>query len=164
MPLRSQIALTLALFMAVPNVHAAESSRKSWSELSQEVRSEWTVRLFLPDTTVVEGKGARFTEEGVVLQVVRSSNPRAHPIGALTVPRSSVKTLDLRRNRLRGQVLGFTIPLVAGSAIAGAGAAKGAFQGGGLMLAGVLVGVAAIPLYFLGRASDRRWESITIMP
>ena len=164
MPPRAQIALTLALFMAVPNVHAAESSRKSWSELSQEIRSEWTVRLVLPDTTVVEGKGAQFTEDGVVLQVARSSSPRVHPRGPLTVPRSTVKTLDLRRNRLRGQVMGFGIPLMAGAAIAGAGASKGLFEGGGLMVAGVLVSVAAIPLYFLGRARDRRWERITIVP
>ena len=164
MPPRAQIALTLALFMAVPNVQAAESSRKSWSELSREVRSAWTVRLVLPNTTVFDGKGARFTEGGVVLQVARSSNPRAHPKGPLTVPRNSVKTLDLRRNRLRGQVLGSVVPLAAGAAIAGAGASKGLFEGGGLMVAGVLVSVAAISLFFLGRASDRPWESITIVP
>jgi len=56
------------------------------------------------------------------------------------------------------------VPLVAGAAIAGAGASKGLFEGGGLMVAGVLVSVAAIPLYFLGRARDRRWERITIVP
>lgn len=161
---RAEIAFTLALFMAVPNVHAAQSSRKTWRELSQEVRSEWTVRLVLPDTTVVEGKGARFTEDGVVLQVARSSNPQTHPKGELTVPLSSVKTLELRRNRLRGQVLGLAIPLAAGATIAGAGGAKGGLQGGGLLLTGILLGVAAIPLFFLGRASDRRWESITIVP
>ncbi len=164
MLLRAQIALTLALFLAVPQVHAAEYSKKSWSELSQEVRSDWTVRLVLPDSTVVEGNGVRFTEDSLVLQVSRSSNPQAHPKGELTVPRSSVRTPELRKNRVRGQLLAATIPLGAGAAIAGAGGAKGAFQGGGLMLAGIAIGISAIPLFFIGRASDRRWESITVVP
>ncbi len=166
MPLRARIAAALALFLAVPNVHAAEVSRKSWSELSQEVKSGWTVRLVLPDSTFVEGKGARFTEVSLVLQLTKSGNPQAHPKGELTVPRGSVKTLELRKNRVTGQVLGATIPLGAGAAIAGAGGAKGGlpFEGGGLVVTGLILAVAAIPLFFVGRASDRRWVSVTVVP
>ena len=164
MQFRSQIALTLAFTLAVPNAIAADTQNKTWSNLSQEVRSEWTVRMVLPDSTSIEGKAARFTEDSLQLQVTKSSNPQAHPSGELKVPRAAVKTLEIRKNRVIGQILGTAVPLGAGAAIAGAGGSKGAFQGGGLMLAGILIGVAAIPLYFVGRSSDRRWERITVVP
>jgi hypothetical protein len=161
---RTQIALTLAVLLVAPGGDAAEPSRRSWIELSQTVKDDWTIRLQLPDATVVEGNGARFTGESLMIQVSKSSNPQAHPAGELAVPRNAVKTLEVRGRRIGGQVLGLAVPLGAGAAIAGAGGRKGAFQGGGLMLAGCILGLAAIPLYFAGRSRDRRWETITVAP
>lgn len=164
MSMANQITLALAVMLAAPGVHAESASRKSWQELSNEVESNWKVRIVLPDSTVVEGGRARFTEDQLTMEVSKTSNSRAHPKGALAVPRGSVKTLELRRHRIRGQVLGAAIPLGLGASLAGAGAAKGIFDGGALMVSGLAVAIAAVPMYFAGRSSDRRWETVTVVP
>jgi hypothetical protein len=159
---------TIALIYAiVAPVQAQHANARSWGELSQEVKPEWTLRMVLPDATVIQGKQAAFTPESLTLQVAKTSNAAQHPKGQITIPREQVKTLEIRKNGIKFRMIGALVPVAAG---AGAGAAVASDKkqllsgeaGAVLFLFIAIVGGAAG--FFIGRAAARSFHTVTVKP
>jgi len=163
--MRSLMSLAMLSALVAP-VEAGQTSTRSWAELSQEVRPGWTVRMVLPDSTVVEGRPATFTAEALTMQVTKTSNAAQRRKGPITIPRDQVRTLDIRRNGSKGRLIGTLVPVATGAAVGGAAASTGGFLaaevGAALFLiVGIAGGTAG---YFIGRSVDRRFHTVTIAP
>jgi hypothetical protein len=158
---------TIALIYAiVAPVQAERAKARSWGELSQEVQPEWTLRMVLPDATVIQGKQANFTPEALTLQVVKTSNPAQHPKGQITIPREQVKTLDIRKNGIKFRTIGALVPVAAGAA-AGASVAsdKQLLSGAAGAVLFLFIAVAGGTAgFFIGRAADRAFHTVTVKP
>jgi lipopolysaccharide export LptBFGC system permease protein LptF len=155
------------IYAVVAPVQAGQAKARSWGELSQEVQPDWTLRMVLPDATVIEGKQAAFTPETLTLKVVKTSNKTQHPKGQITIPREQVKTLEIRKERFIFQPIGILVPVVIGAAV-GLHTASDKTQmlsgfGGALefLLIGVLGGTAG---FFIGRAADRTFHTVAVKP
>jgi hypothetical protein len=155
------------IYAIVAPVQAEQVKARSWGELSQEVKPDWTFRLVLPDATVIQGKQAAFTLEALTLRVIKTSNPAQHPKGQIAIPREQVKTLEIRKNGIKYRTIGVLVPVAAGAA---AGAAKASdkqmllsAEAGGIvfLLIAVVGGTAG---FFIGRAADRSFHTLTVKP
>ncbi len=159
----------LPYFVFASALFAAAPKSRTWGELAQEVRPEWTVRVVLPDGSVVEGKPARFEPESLSMRITHTSNKSLHPKGDIAIPREQVKVVGIRKNRHKGRLMGTLIPAAAGVA-AGIAVSAGSDDfiipseafGAGFGAAVALVGGTAG--YFIGRAFDRRFETVSIAP
>jgi len=165
-----RLMTTVVLIYAIVAPVQAETEQKnarSWGELSQEVQPDWTLRMVLPDATVIEGRHAAFTPKELTLKVVKTSNPAQHSKGQVTIPREQVKTLEIRKSGMKFRIIGLLVPVVAGAA---AGAAVGSDKtsmlsgeaGAALFL--VIAGVGGTAGYFIGRAADRAFHTVTVKP
>lgn len=163
--MRALISIALIGAMAAP-VTAGQASSRSWSDLSQEVKPRWTVRMTLPDSTVVEGRQATFDSATLNMQIAKTSSAKLHPKGPIAIPRDQVKALDIRKNGSKGRWIGALVPVVIGVGAGGAEASKGDFlsaqAGAALFLIVAVVGGTAG--YFIGRSVDRRFQHVTVKP
>jgi hypothetical protein len=163
-----RLLTTIVLIYAiVAPAQAGQKNARSWGELSQEVQSDWTFRMVLPDATVIEGKQAAFTPEALTLKVVKTTNSAQHPKGQITIPREQVKTLEIRKNGEKFRIIGLGVPVAIGVAV-GVHTASDKTQllsgiGGALefLLIGVLGGTAG---FFIGRAADRTFHTVAVKP
>lgn len=163
-----RLLTTIVLIYAiVAPVEAQQTKARSWGELSQEVQPDWTLRMVLPDATVIQGKQATFTPEALTIQVVKTSKAAQHPKGQITIPREQVKTLEIRKNGIKFRTIGALVPVAAG---AGAGAAvasdKQQFLSG---VAGAIVFlfvaiVGGTAGFLIGRAADRAFHTVAVKP
>jgi hypothetical protein len=158
---------TIALIYAI--VAPAQAERveaRSWGELSQEVHLDWTLRIVLPDATVIQGKQAAFTPEALTMQVVKTSNPAQHPKGQVTIPREQVKTLDIRKNGIKFRTIGALVPVGAGIGAGGALASDKQLLSGeiGAVLFLFIAVVGGTAGFFIGRAADRSFHTVTVKP
>ena len=158
---------TIALIYAiVAPVQAQHANARSWGELSQEVQPDWTLRMVLPDATVIQGQRASFTPEALTLQVVKTSNAAQHPKGQITIPREQVKTLGIRRNGIKFRTIGALAPVTAGTAAGGLIASdkhlESAVAGAVVFLA--VAGVGGTAGFFIGRAADRSFHAVIVKP
>ena len=161
------LSFVLICAMCLP-AEAQQQNARSWSDLSQEVEPSWTLRMVLPDSTLVEGRTATFTSEALTMQVVKTSNKSLHPKGVVTIPRDQVKTLEIRKNSTKGRWIGTLVPVGAGAA---AGLTYGQVNSGELVAAGaaaLLFGLVAVgggvPGFFIGRAVDRQFHAVAVRP
>lgn len=154
------------IFTMIGSLSAQSRTSRSWSDLAQEVRPNWTVRLVLPDASVVEGREAVFGPETLSLSVVKTSNSALHPKGRMSLPRGQVTTLELCRNRFRGRWIGTMVPVVAGFGIAAA-MVSGDLWGSARPATAALVGISGgggVAGYFIGRHSDLKLQPIAVRP
>jgi hypothetical protein len=163
--MRSVVCVFLIGLMGAP-LEAQQSSARTWSELSQEMRPGWTVRLVLPDATLVEGKPATFTPEALTMNVVRTSNKVQHPKGQITIPREQVKTLEIRKNGVKWRLVGTLAPIAAGIGAGAAEAGSGNWLApeAGAVLFLIIAAGGGVAGYFIGRAVDRRYQPISVTP
>ena len=162
--MRSLILVCLMAALAGP----AESQVRTltWSELSEYVQPDWTVRVVLPDSNQVQGRGAMFTPEALTLQIVKTSNRTLYPKTSMKIPREQVHTIDVRENRCRARLIGVLAPLAAGAGIGigvGLSADFLAAEVGALVGIGIAV-VGGVAGYFAGRAIDRRFHRVAVKP
>jgi hypothetical protein len=156
---------TIALICAiVAPVEAQQTKARSWGELSQEVQPGWTVRMVLPDSTVIQGQQAAFTPEALTLQVIKTSNPAQHPKGPITIPREQVKTLDIRKNGIKFRTIGALVPVAAGIGAGRAVASDKQLLSGeaGAVLFLFIAIVGGTAGFFIGRAADRAFHTVTV--
>jgi hypothetical protein len=167
-----RLLFVLVFLAMVPAVVADQPSALSWSDLAQIVQPDWTIRVVLPDGTAVEGKPANFGAEALSMQVVRTSNKALHPKGPISIPRTQIKVVEIRKNRHTGRWVGTLVPVAAGIGIGiGLAASYGPndFLGGIAAAAGAGLGAAVAVTggtagYFIGRSVDRRFETVPIKP
>ncbi len=145
-----------------------------WSQLEAFLKKGDFLRqgkamLALRSGAIVEGQIQGMHSDELVLQVSKSSEKKAYPKGRLSLPRDSVLTIRLTRNKsAKGRVIGTIAGIVGGSAIAGAVALSQPDDGsaGDAARVGVLglwvgTGVAG---YYLGRSMDRETTLIRVLP
>jgi hypothetical protein len=175
-----KIALWLAVLivnlLSTPSLGfaaGADEIQLPWSEIAALVDHQ-KVALVLPDGTMIEGQVLAVEPDALVLDIKKSSDPRAHPAGQSSIPRSSVSVLQLKQLKGNRRWLGAVIGAGAGS-VAGWLLAEGVFHvsGEGLnpsrapvvvgSVAGLVAGAAAIG-YFAGRKGDQRVTFIKIIP
>ncbi len=157
--------IVLICVLVIP-AQATQANVRSWVELSQEVKPEWTLRMVLPDATSIQGQQAAFTPETLTLQIVKTSNPTQHPKGQITIPREQVKTLEIRKNGIKFRMIGALVPVAAGAA-AGASVAsdKKLLSGVAGAVAFLFVAVVGGTVgFFLGRGADRAFHPVTVKP
>ena len=161
------LATIVVIYAIVMPAQAEQKNARSWGELSQEVQPDWTFRMVLPDSTEIEGKQAVLTPEALTLKVVKTSNAAQHPKGQITIPREQVKTLEIRKNGEKFRIIGLAVPVAIGVAVGVHTASDktqmlsglgGAFE---FLLIGVLGGTAG---FFIGRAADRSFHTVTVKP
>ncbi len=156
-------ALTCAI---LGSAQAEQPKGRTWGELSQEVQLDWTLRLVLPDATVIQGQRASFTPDALTLQVLKTSNAAQHPKGQVTIPREQVKTLGIRKSGIKFRTIGALAPVAAGTAAAGMIASdkhlESAVAGAVVFLSVAVAGGTAG--FFIGRAADRSFHTVTVKP
>jgi hypothetical protein len=170
------LAVLIIALLSVPSVGLAAGADEiqiPWGEIAALVNHQ-TVALVLPDGTMVEGRVVAVEPDALVLDIKKSSEPRSHPAGQTSLPRSSISVLQLKQVKGNRRWLGAVIGAGAGG-VAGWLLAEGVFHvsGEGLnpskapvvagSVAGLVVGAAAIG-YFAGRKSDQRVTFIKIIP
>ena len=144
--------LLAALLMAPGLALAQDVERRPWSELVVVVGHD--IALSLPDG-YVEGEALAVTHDALELDVRKTSNAGTYPKGHVTIPRSRVSVIRLRRGdngapRLASQTLG-------SAAIMGGLYGLGTRTGlrGNLRGVGVQLGAAAAGAV-IGRRLDTR--------
>ena len=163
--------LTALLFLLVAPLAAGDARVMTWSELSETVQANWTVRVSLPDGTAVEGNSVQFQADALTMQVNHTSNKSMHSKGPISVPRSQVRILGIRKERHRGRTIGTLVPIGAGIGIAIGvyASSRDAFLGDVTAAAGAVLGAAVAVVggtvgYFIGRRADRRFETVAVTP
>jgi hypothetical protein len=124
--MRSALSLLVAalviLFLAPP-ASAGEPRRLTWDQLHQLVGKRVSIPLY--EGCAVSGKVLDVHKDSLVIQVSKTSNPKACGRGTLRVPRARLYVLDVHRNRIRHTLTGTAQGVLA---VAGRGTGKGAGQ------------------------------------
>ncbi len=132
----------------------------TWNELSQVI-VERKVAVPLPGNRKVEGEVLAVRPDGIVMDIWKTSDRAAFPRGQGFVPRSSVNSVRVIREKgpmklvggIAGTAGGFLAVIAVGFVTNGVGAIP-------MLLAGwPACGVGG---YYVGKAADRRTTLITI--
>ena len=164
---KSIIGSSLWVCFAALAINAESPAKRiTWNEFSQSVTPRHTLRIVLPDGTRIECAPLQVTADLINAQVTRTSNPRAHPQGSLTIPRESVAAVQVRSPRRRGRLLAL-VPIPAGVAVGLGGflTSRGSDEVYTYIVTGAaIMGIGGTAGFFLGRAIDRRFELYSIIP
>lgn len=170
------LAVLSVVLLSIPSIvfaAAADEIQLPWSEIAAFVDHK-TVALVLPEGAMIEGKVLAVEPDALVLDIKKSSDPRAHPPKQSSIPRSSVSVLQLKQVKGNRRWLGAAIG-AGGGGVAAWLLAEGVFHvsGEGLnpskapvvvgAVAGIVAGATAIG-YFVGRGGDKRVTFIKIIP
>src|SRR5258706_9782726 len=118
---RTPVALSLTLLLlGQTNAFAASAPLElKWNELNAAVYGT-TVELTLPGASTVKGEVAAVREDGLVLDVRKTSNAKAFPTGNALIPRASVTLLKLeKRKATNWHTVGITLGVLSGVALGG---------------------------------------------
>ena len=155
--------LAILAIVAQPG-QAATPLHLPWEGLTIVVGK--TVSIAMPSGSVITGKAVTLDPDALVVDVTRTTNPKACPKGSVRVPRASLRVLQMRTKGTLYRVLGTAGGLAAGFIAGGAtaiaidwndrhpGPAVGAFLA--IMAGGTAAG------YYAGNSADQRWTLIRI--
>ena len=153
----------------------------AWAEKRQELTWEdmgsvigKSVRIVMPEGAVLEGIATAVEPESLVLKVRKTNGDAHYSKGPLNIPRASLKTLQVGNPTIRWRITG----VAAGSAIGVIAVACGVEAASNVALfggykepakgtaAGFYGAAIALPVggYFIGKAADRRWTTVVIVP
>ena len=134
-----------------------------WNGLSPIILSH-RVSLVLPTGTAISGDVVAVGDDSLTMDVHKTSD-RKQPKGKMSIPRASVKTLQMMdTNGTGGRILGVVVGVVGGLVAGGEIAAHGwNTEAGAVTL--VMVGAAAGSTggYFVGKGVDRHTTIIRIV-
>lgn len=158
-------ALASAILMAAPLLATAASViNVKWEGLGIVINK--TVSIAMPDGKVVIGKVLAVTPETLVVDVNRTSDARAYPLGSTRVPRTNLRRLELQTKRSVFRPVGTLLGVVVGMAV---GAYVGAAHHNGLSDAGPIIaltcggGAAGAGLgYAVGDTLAKHWTPVEI--
>jgi hypothetical protein len=116
---RALLPLLAALTMLSPGpaASAAEPRRLTWDELHRLVGKRVSIPLY--DGCAVSGKVREIRPDALMIDVTKTSHPRACPTGSLRVPRATLYVLDLHRNGIRYRVTDTTHDVLGAVGVAG---------------------------------------------
>ena len=165
MTFRTPVAFSLTLLLlGQTNAWAASAPLElKWNELNAAIYGR-IVELTLPGAFTVTGEVAAVREDGLVLDVKKTSDAKAFPKGNAVIPRSSVTLLKLeKRSGKTGRTIGTTLGVLGGVVLGGYIAVKTA-NSPGAGIAVFLASAAAISVagHLAGRAADKRTTLIRI--
>jgi hypothetical protein len=159
------LGAALAILAIVPRPgQAASQLHLPWEGLTIAVGK--TVSIAMPSGAVITGKAVALDPDALVVNVTRTTNPKACLKGSVRVPRASLRVLQMRTKGTLYRVLctagGLAAGFVAGGATAIAidwndhhpGPAVGAFLA--ITAGGTEAG------YYAGNSADQRWTLIRI--
>lgn len=165
--MKSWIPAILCGACLVPGSAAPKQQNQlTWDAFAALVNARSSIRMILPDGTLIEGHPITFRPEALDISLYKTSNRQLHRKGSMTIRRETVSVVDIRKARKRGRLIGTLVPIGAGAAMM-AGATARSIEGPlyELLAAGALtMGVGGPAGYFTGRAVDRRFEQFIIIP
>ena len=137
-----------------------------WSEIGSLTGR--TVELRYADGATVSGRATSFENGQLIVDVRKTTNAAAHPAGRLAVAQGSFQEMRARRERSRGRIIGSIAGIVGGLLVGTVITVYNVFNedGGSGGLVALSIGAAAgiaTAGYFIGRATDRTWETITVV-
>jgi hypothetical protein len=152
------LVLALGLLTAPKPALAQDVERRPWSELLIIVGHN--VSLSLPDG-YVEGKTLAVTRNALELDVEKTSNADTYPMGRVSIARSSVSVIKLRRSdnrapRVASQIIGQAA--VMGGLFGALGSRNG--LRGNLRGVGIQIGAATAGAAIGRRLDDRDVETL----
>lgn len=165
--MKSWISALLCGACLIPGSAASDRpAQLTWEAFGAYVNGHCSIRMMLPDGTLIEGHPVTIRPEALEIAVYKTSNRHLHSNSRMMVPRESVSVVDIRKSRKRGRLIGTLVPLGIGAGLlAGATARSIESPIYGPLVAGGLTMVVGTPVgYFIGRAVDRRFERFTIIP
>jgi hypothetical protein len=168
--------MIVAVLLATGGIPAGAQERElpvKWDELAGVVGNR-VVSLVMPDGAVLEGTVTAVRDDALSLSIRKSPDP-LYPQGTTrTIPRSSVRVLQMRETRGSWRALGAAAG-AGGGAVAGWALAEGVLhtsgegrgtwrepEGPALILG--LGAVGGLAGYFAGRGADRRVTYLKIVP
>ena len=162
---RTSVALSLTmLLLGQTSAFAASAPLElRWNELNAAIYGR-IVELTLPDASIVKGEVAAIREEALVLEVKKTSNAKAFPLGNAVIPRSSVTLLKLeKRSGKTGRTMGTTFGVLGGVVLGGYIAAKTANSpGSGIAIFLATASAISVAGHLAGRAADKRTTLIRV--
>ncbi len=156
--------LSIALMLLVVGARAAAPNplELRWNELAPLISGQ-VVRLTAPGGATIQGGIAAIREDVLVMDVRKTSDPKAYPKGNANIPRASVSTLEVQRLRWgarRGMAIGNAAGpvgfIVARHNSLSPGASVGVF--------GAFAGAGMVGGYFIGNALDHGNTQIRVVP
>ena len=144
----------------------APGNRITWEEFTAQITPRHKIRMLLPDGSHVEGYPLVIRPDAVDMRVTRTSNKQTHPKGESAIPRSSFSVVEVRKPRRAGKVIGTLVPIGIGAGILAAGltSSDDTVFYTGVAAGGCTMGFGAVAGFFVGRAIDRRFETLVIIP
>jgi uncharacterized protein YcfJ len=136
-----------------------------WEEIGAIITGH-SVRLVLPDATLIKGEAVAVREDALVVDVKSTSNAKAYSKGSASIPRTSVRLIEVERRRGSwGRNVGTVVGVISGIVLGGyvaavatdsAGAAIPTFLG--ITAAGTVGGS------YVGGRIDKQVTQIKIIP
>ena len=162
--MRTYVAAFLTAVMLVTGLplQAAGGVQVSWQALAPLVEGK-KISLVLPDSAHLRGTVVAVEKDQVILDIGKTSDPQAHPKGRATIPRTSFRSFEMTKTRTLWKVLGTTIGLGTGLAIAVPVNAYAHNEGDGAPLA--IAAIIAVPTavgFLVGWASDKKTVTVTV--
>lgn len=163
------ILVAAAMLTALPSQLAAQSRliQLRWEELEPLVSGN-EVEFTLPAGARLRGDVISVGADSLMMKVEKTSDKRTYPKGPLSIPRSSISSLDMTTRTIRGRVLGTTIGVGLGALLGTGLAIGGCWEGcnnpGAMTAAGVGIGFGIGALgHFLGRRADIHVTTVRIV-
>jgi hypothetical protein len=164
----SLIVFLILASISIPAGAAEYAQKLTWAEASYIV--DKNVRIVMPDGAVLEGMAQAFNSEGFVLDVRKTNGASDYRKGSLTVPRTSLKTLQIGDSTIRWRVTGVAVGTGIGvvTAVLGSIATSDNYilgtpnKGKAVGLFGAAI---ALPVggYLLGKKADQHWTTIVLV-
>ena len=159
---------SVLLWLTPAAIPAAEVQlhRITWDEFQARITPRYKIKMVLPDGSRIEGNPVVVRHDAMDLRVTRTSNKRAHPKGDTVVPRSSISVVEARKPRWAGKLIGTVAPIGIGAGLLAAGLVSSDEQllYSGIAAGGCTMAFGGIGGFFIGRAIDRRFETLEILP
>jgi hypothetical protein len=163
---RISLALSLAVVLAGQPIAFAASAplELKWNELNATIYNK-TVELTVPGAVTVKGDVAAVREDGLVLDIRKTSDPKQFPKGNAMIPRASVTLLKVEQHGSNWRTMGTVIGSIGGVALGGYIAAKTAnSEGAGVAIFITTASAAAIAGHIAGGSADRKTKMIRVVP
>ena len=166
MNLGKPIVFFLTLLLAgQPSTFAASTPIElKWEELNTAINGH-SIELTLPGATTIKGEVVAVRDDGLVLDIKKTSDKKTFPRGNGLIPRGSITLLKLERHGSNWRTTGTILGVLGGVSIGGYVAAKTAKSGGsGIAIFIATASTVSVAGRAAGGAADRSTRMIRIVP
>ena len=166
MSLGRPIAFFLTFLLAgQPSTFAASTPIElRWVELNTAISGR-SIELTLPGSITIKGEVVAVRDDGLVLDIKRTSDAKAFPKGNGLIPRGSVTLLKLEKRGSNWRTTGTILGVLGGVVIGGYVAAKTANSpGSGIAIFIATSSAVSVAGRAAGGAADRSTRMIRIVP